>query len=291
MRVSTSRLVRAAWSAVRRMLGEHFTGTAAELAYYGLLSAIPSIAAFVGILGLLGSHPETTEAITEIVREGASVEAAGVARDAARTVVERNGAAGFALGAGLLTTVWVASIYLAAFRRAAYRVHDADPGPAWRARPLQWLITFLSLLLLAIVALALTVTKRIISEIGEAVGAEDATVTIWSIGRWLLALALLVVMIAALYNLAPREGGRRVRLLSVGSVAAVLVWLVASVGFEVWVAHFASYDATYGALAGTIAFAVWLWISNLALLFGLVLDMELRADGAGTGRRPRSGGS
>jgi membrane protein len=138
------------------------------------------------------------------------------------------------------------------------------------------LITFLSLLLLAIVALALTVTRRIMSEIGEAVGAEDATVAIWSVGRWPLTLALVVVMIAALYNLAPREeGGPRVRLLSVGSVAAVLVWLVASVGFEIWIANFASYDATYGALAGAIAFAIWLWISNLALLFGLVLDMEL----------------
>jgi len=258
------------------MLREHFTGTAAELAYYGLLSAIPCITAFVGILGLLGSHPATTEAIQEIVREGGSIEAAGVAGDAARNVVEADGSAGVALGAGLLTTLWVASIYLAAFHRAAYRVHGADPVAAWRARPLQILITFLSLLLLAIVAVALTVTKRIMSAIGEAVGAEDATVTIWSIGRWPLTLALLVVMIAALYNLAPRNGGPRVRLLSVGSVAAVLLWLVSSLGFEVWVANFASYDATYGALAGGIAFAIWLWISNLALLFGMVLDIELK---------------
>ena len=130
--------------------------------------------------------------------------------------------------------------------------------------------------------------------IGEAAGAEDATVTIWSIGRWPLTLALLVVMIAALYNLAPGDSRPR-GLFSAGSVAAVLVWLVASVGFEVWVAEFASYDATYGTLAGVIAFAVWLWISNLALLFGLVLDLELRAarsegnpaghDGAGAGGR------
>jgi len=271
------------------MLREYFTGTAAELAYYGLLSAIPTIAAFVGILGLLGTHPETTDAITEIAREGGSAEATGVVSDAARSVVEHDGAAGVAVGAGLLTTLWVASIYLAAFRRAAYRVHGAEPGPAWRARPLQMLITFLALLLLAIVALALSVTKRIMGEIGEAVGAEDATVTLWSIGRWPLTLAFLVVLIAALYNLAPRNGGARVRLLSTGSVVAVLVWVLASVGFEIWVANFASYDATYGTLAGAIAFAIWLWISNLVLLFGMVLNLELeptvmqpgRAAGAG----------
>jgi membrane protein len=275
VRAAAGRLLRAAWAAVQRMLREHLTGTAAELAYYGLLSAIPTIAAFVGILGLLGSHPETTRAITEIVREAGSIEVARVVSDAARSVVQADGAAGIAVGAGLLTTLWVASVYLAAFRRAAYSVHGADPGPGWKARPLQMLITFVGLLLLAVAALALTVTKRVMAEVGDAVDAEDATVTLWSLGRWPLTVALLVVLIAALYNLAPREGARRMRLLSAGSVAAVLVWLVASVGFEVWVASFASYDATYGTLAGTIAFAVWLWISNLALLFGLVLDMEL----------------
>jgi membrane protein len=267
------------------MLREHLTGAAAELAYYGLLAFIPSIAAFVGILGLLGSHPETTQAVAEIVRNGSSIDAAGVAGEATRGVVERNGAAGLALGAGLLSTLWVASVYLAAFRRAAYRVHGAEPGPGWRARPMQMLITFLSLLLLAFVVIALSVTKRLMRELGSALGSEDATVTLWSIGRWPLTLALLVVMTAALYNLAPRDGGRRLRLLSVGSVAAVSAWLLASLGFEIWVANFASYDATYGALAGTIAFAIWLWISNLALLFGLVLDMELAR---GASRSPLS---
>ena len=185
------------------MVREHFTGTAAELAYYGLLSAVPCVAAFVGILGLLGSHPTTTEAVDEIVREGGgSIDFARVAADAAQGVVEGNGTAGLALGAGLLTTLWVASIYLAAFHRAAYRVHGADPVAAWKARPLQLVLTFLSLLLLAVVALALAATERITRAIGEAVGEEDVTVTIWSIGRWPLTLALLVVMIAALYNLA-----------------------------------------------------------------------------------------
>jgi membrane protein len=270
-------LLAAAVRAVRRMLREHFTGTAAELAYYGLLSTVPCIAAFVGILGLVGSDPETTEAITKIVREGASTEAGKAAHEAARHVLERDGAASVALGAGVVTTLWVASIYLAAFRRAAYRVHGADPGPAWRVRPVQMGLMFLGLVGLALVAIVLAVTKRLVREIGQAAGAEDATVAIWSLARWPLVLFLVVVATAGLYNLAPRKGRPRVWALSAGSVAAVLVWLLSSVGFEVWVANFADYDATYGALAGAVAFAVWLWISNLALLFGMVLDLELNS--------------
>jgi uncharacterized BrkB/YihY/UPF0761 family membrane protein len=99
-------LLAAAVRAVRRMLREHFTGTAAELAYYGLLSTVPCIAAFVGILGLLGSDPETTEAIARIVREGVSTEAGDAAREAARHVLDRDGAAGAALGVGVVTTLW-----------------------------------------------------------------------------------------------------------------------------------------------------------------------------------------
>jgi membrane protein len=280
-------LLAAAVRAVRRMLREHFTGTAAELAYYGLLSTVPCIAAFVGILGLLGSDPETSEAIARIVREGASTEAGEAGREAAGHVLDRDGAAGVALGAGVLTTLWVASIYLAAFRRAAYRVHGADPGPAWRVRPLQMGLTFLGLVVLALVAIVLAVTKRLVREIGQAAGAEDATVAIWSLARWPLVFLLVVLVTAGLYNLAPRMGRPGVRAVSVGSVAAVLVWLLSSAGFEVWVGNFADYDATYGALAGAVAFAVWLWISNLALLFGMVLDLELSsAPKGGAPERP-----
>jgi membrane protein len=260
------------------MSREALTGTAAELAYYGLIATVPCVAAFIGIVALLGSDPETTNAIAKIAREGASTEAGEAVKGAARHVLDSDGAAGIAVGLGLVTTLWVASIYLAAFRRAAYRIHGEDPGPAWRARPLQMLLTFLGLLVLAIVAIALIITKRLMREIGEAVGAADTTVTIWSLARWPLALLLAILVTAGLYNLAPR-GLRPRRILTVGAVAAVVLWLLASVGFEVWVDNFADYDVTYGALAGAVAFAIWLWITNLAVLFGLVLDIELASPG------------
>jgi membrane protein len=275
---SPGELFAAGVRAVKRMLGEHLTGSAAELAYYGLIATVPCVAAFVGILGLLGSDPETTDAITRIVREGASTEAGAAVKGAARHALESNGAAGVVAGAGLLTTLWVASVYLAAFRRAAYGVHGEDPGPAWRARPIQMAVTFLGLVALAIVVLALLLTKRLMREVGQAAGAEDATVAIWSLARWPLAVVLAILITTGLYNLAPR-GARPGRVLSLGAVAAVLLWMLASLGFEIWVDSFASYDVTYGTLAGAVAFAIWLWISNLVLLFGMVLDLELRSGG------------
>ena len=122
-------------------------------------------------------------------------------------------------------------------------------------------------------------------EVAQAAGAADAAVAIWSLARWPLIFCLVVLATAGLYKLAPRKRRPGVRAVSVGSVAAVLVWLLSSVGFEVWVVNFADYDATYGALAGAVAFAFWLWISNLALLFGMMLDLELSPapEGGGLG--------
>ena len=257
------------------MLREQFTGTAAELAYYGLLSAAPSVTTFVGVLGLVGSQPDTAQAVARIVREGVSSEAGAVAREATAHIVEHDGAAGTAIGLGVLTTLWVASLYVSAFRRAAYRVHGIDPGPTLRRRPLQAVLTLLALTLLALIALALAVTERLVRAVGDALGHAPEAVTIWSIARWPVTLAVVALVTAGLYSLAPPQARGDRRRLTIGVGAAVLTWMAASLGFEIWVAGFADYDATYGALAGAISFAVWLWISNLALLFGMVLDQEL----------------
>ena len=235
------------------------------------------VAVIRGIVGVLGSDPETTDALARIAREGLD-RGRGRRQGSSPPRVGARRRRGRGNRRRAATTLWVASVYLAAFRRAAYRVHDQDPGPSWRARPIQAALTFLGLVALAIVAVALLVTKRLMREVGQAVGAEDATVAIWSIARWPLALLLVVAVTTGLYNLAP-AGRRPGRVLSVGAVAAVLLWMLASAGFELWVDIFASYDVTYGALAGAVAFAIWLWISNLALLFGMVLDIELGGPG------------
>ena len=137
-------------------------------------------------------------------------------------------------------------------------------------------LTFLGLVVLAVVAFVLALTERLARGVAHAGGAGEAIVATWSLPRRPVISCLVVLATAGLYKLAPGNRRPDARTVSVGSVAAVLVWLLSSVAFEVWLANFADYDATYGALAGAVAFASWLWISNLALLFGMMLDLELR---------------
>jgi membrane protein len=100
-------------------------------------------------------------------------------------------------------------------------------------------------------------------------------VTVWNIAKWPVLVVLVALMIALLFWRAPNVRGQGFRWLSPGSVLAVLLWMVASAGFALYVANFGSYNKTYGTLAGVIIFLVWLWLSNLAILLGLELDAEL----------------
>jgi membrane protein len=100
---------------------------------------------------------------------------------------------------------------------------------------------------------------------------------IWGIAKWPVIVILVSLAICLLYWAAPnvRQPKPRFLWLTAGSVLAVVLWLIASVGFAVYVANFSSYNKTYGSLAGVIVFLVWLWISNLAVLLGAAFDAEL----------------
>ena len=82
-------------------------------------------------------------------------------------------------------------------------------------------------------------------------------------------------MVAILYYATPNVQQPKFRWVSVGAVLAIVTWVIASVLFGLYVSMFSSYNKTYGALAGVIVFLLWLWITNLALLFGAELDAEL----------------
>ena len=137
------------------------------------------------------------------------------------------------------------------------------------------LITLVAVILAAVVALALVVSGPVATAIGNALGIGATAVTIWNVAKWPVLLALVVAVVAILYYATPNIKQPKFRWISIGAALAVLIWVLASVGFGFYVAHFASYDKTYGSLAGVIVFLLWLWITNLALLFGAEVDSEI----------------
>jgi membrane protein len=261
--------------AVREFSRDQCLDLAAALTYYAVLSLFPALLVIVSLLGVFGQGERTVGTVLEIVADVAPTSAVDTLRAPIQQLVE-SPSAGFALVAGLLGALWSASGYVGAFGRAMNRIYEIGEGrPVWKLRPLQLLLTLGALLTASAVALMLTVSGPLASAIGKAIGLGDAAITVWRVGRWPLILAFVMVAVAVLYYATPNVRQPKFRWISAGAVVAILVWAVASVGFGLYVAHFASYNKTYGALGGVIVFLLWLWITNVALLFGAEVDSEL----------------
>jgi membrane protein len=169
-----------------------------------------------------------------------------------------------------------ASGYVGSFGRALNRMYEVREGrPFWKLRPVMLAVTVLAVVLVALVALALVLTGPVARAVGNAMGLGSGAVLVWNIAKWPVILLVVALVVAILYYATPNVRQPRFRWISVGAVVAIVVWILASAAFGLYVATFASYDKTYGSLAGVVVFLLWLWITNLALLFGAELDSEL----------------
>ncbi|HZA88917.1 MAG TPA: YihY/virulence factor BrkB family protein [Solirubrobacterales bacterium] len=258
---------------------DNLTDWAAALTYYGLLSLFPALIALVSVLGLFADPESTTEKVSEIVTQIGPESAADTFSGPIESITANRSAAGVLFVVGLVVALWSASSYVGAFMRASNVIYEVPEGrPFWKLRPLQMLVTLAMVVLLALLALALVLTGPLAEAVAEPFGIGDVAVTAWDIAKWPVMLIVATAMIAVLYYASPNARLRGFRWVTPGSVVALLAWLAASAAFAVYVANFGAYDKTYGSLGGVVVLLVWLWISNLALLFGHQLNAELERD-------------
>ena len=254
---------------------DQLTDRAAALTYYAVLSIFPALIALVSIVGLVGDPATVTKSLTDIVSSVGPASAVDTFKGPIEGLTKSSGTAGLLLIVGIATAIWTASGYVGAYMRASNVIYEVEEGRSFiKLRPLQMIVTLVLVLLLAIVLVAVVLTGPLASAVGSAVGIGSSAVTAWNIAKWPVLLAMVVVMIALLYYASPNAKLRGVKSILPGAILAVIVWLVASAAFAFYVANFGSYNKTYGALGGVIVFLVWLWITNLAILFGTELNAE-----------------
>lgn len=268
---------------------DNLTDWAAALTYYGLLALFPALIALVSIVGLFADPQSTTEKVTDVVTQIGPESAAQTFSGPIESITSNRGAAGILFVVGLLVALWSASNYVGAFMRASNVIYETPEGrPFWKLRPLQMLVTLVMIILLALLALALVLTGPLAEAVAEPLGIGDAAVTAWDIAKWPVMLVVVIGMIAVLHYASPNVKLRGFKWVTPGTIVAVVVWLVASAGFAFYVANFGSYDKTYGALGGVVVMMIWLWITNLALLFGHELNAERERSQELAEGRPRA---
>ncbi|MEU6553847.1 YihY/virulence factor BrkB family protein [Streptomyces sp. NPDC046915] len=259
---------------VKEFQDDELADRAAALTYYGVLSMFPAMLVLVSLLGIAGRS--ATQQVLDNIKKLAPGSARDLVGDAVQQLQGRGGIGSVMAVVGILLAVWSASGYIAAFIRSANAVYDMPEGrPMWKILPVRVGVTVALLVLAVISALIVVFTGGIASQAGGALGIGDSALTVWSIVKWPTLVVLVMIMIALLYWAAPNVKGPGFRWITPGSALALAVWMIASAGFAFYVSNFASYNKTYGTLAGVIVFLVWLWISNIAILFGLEFDAEL----------------
>lgn len=255
------------------------TDRAAALTYYGVLALFPGILVLISILGLLGKS--TTNGILSNLKQVAPGSVASFLTTVIKQVQGNAGAAGIAGIIGLVLALWSASGYVSGFMNASNAIYDVDEGrPIWKTAPVRFLVTLALVIMLALSAIMVVVTGPIASQVGKAFGIGNTAVTIWDIVKWPVVLIIVSLMFSLLYKACPNVKQPGMRWISLGGIIAVVVWLIASALFAVYVAFSGSYNKTYGSFATVIIFLVWLWITNIAVLLGAEFNAETQRERA-----------
>ncbi|MFG1661156.1 YihY/virulence factor BrkB family protein [Micromonospora chersina] len=274
----------ATWRGVLVRAGRNFVKDncadwAAALTYYGVLALFPSTIVVVALVGLVSDGPRTVDTVIDLAREigAGSVVGNDAFVTVVRNVVEQQGSAKVLLSFGLLGALWSASGFIGAFTRASNAIYGVEEGrPFYRLRPVQIGLAGVSLVLLAVVAVGLIVSGPVTDFVGDRLHAGGLTRQVWTVAKWPLLALVAMTLLSLLFWIAPNVRQPRFRWLTPGGALALLAWVVASFGFGLYVANFGSYDVTYGSLGAVIAFLVWLYLSNCALMLGVQVNAELQ---------------
>jgi membrane protein len=264
-----------AWHVAKRSVVSFYddqgTHHAAALTYYALMSLFPTLLLAVSLLGLLGEFPETYEAIVNHLRGVVPASTLAPLDAAVRAALQSKGTAAAGLVLALVTALYGTTGYLEAARRALNVVFEARRGRSFIRRKLIDTASTLVLLALVLTTLVLMFAGGGIAR--EVLGAEAAS--LWRVARWPGAFVGALAVFSFIYYVTPDVQQRAIGSIVPGALAGVAVWLAVSAAFSTYLANFKSFNVTYGTFAAAIILLVWLWLTNVALLFGAEVNAEL----------------
>lgn len=259
--------------AFARFRKDEMTARAAALTYYSLLSLFPALLFGVAVLGVFGQEGLIADAARYLKDAGAPEQTVDAVTRALETAQSERSTALTALILGLATALYGAAGAFGAAGAALNQVWRVEEGRNFVKRKLHdvlWTIVVVVLVLLTFVLVFLG--GSLAGDVLGLIGLGDTFAGVWRVARWPAALVPAALIYAVVYYAAPNVEIRRWQWITPGAVFGVLAWILASAAFFVYVSNFSSYNATYGAFASVVILLVWLWLTNVVLLFGAELN-------------------
>jgi membrane protein len=260
--------------AFKKFQADEMTDHAAALTYYAMMSLFPALLVSVSLLGVLGDQSLVTKAVDYARQNGAPTEVVNALRSSLEGVVNgAGGAVSLTLVLGIAIALYGAAGAFGGAGRALNKVHDVEETRGFVAHKAADIGWTLIVIVLAVVALfCVFLGGGIAGDLFGTIGLGSTATGIWRFARWFVAIAAVLGIYSLAYGFAPNVDARRIRITSPGALVGVLIWILASAGFFVYVSNFGKYGATYGAFAGAVILLLWIYLSNIAFLFGAELN-------------------
>lgn len=267
-----------------QVLAHDLTQLSAALTYYTVLSLLPALIVIVSLLGMVGLQPDTVHALLDTVGELGAPWAAEFVSTTLESVL-RSQNSGVVFGISLLFSLWAASAYVGSFMAASDRIYEiVRRRPFWTGIPLRLGLALALLVLLSVTAAAVALVGPFGQWVADATGIGRGPLHLWTWAKWPLLIALGLLLFTLLYKFTPSRGQPALWWLLPGAAVGIALWIGASALFSLYLDNFASYNRVYGTLGAAVAFLVWAWLLNIALLVGVEVNREVES------RRPgRSG--
>ena len=244
---------------------------AAGVAFWAFISLFPAMVAAVSVYGLL-ADPST------VTRQAEAV-AAALPQDAAALVVgqmeaisaESRDALSLSLALSVLLSLWSSAAAVSNLMAAINAAYDEEETRSYVRRKGLALLLSLGAIVSVLVAIGLIAVAPILL---DTVASPGTTRTMLDVGRWVGLVLAVLAGTAVVYTVAPDRDAPRLAWVSVGSVVATATWMLASLGFSLYVDNFGRYSSTYGSLAGVAVLMLWFWITALLVLVGAEVNAE-----------------
>jgi membrane protein len=241
---------------------------AAALTYYTLMSLFPAMLLGISLLSLLGQYPETYNAVVSYLREVVPRETLTAIDHSLRTAIREKGNAIPVLLVGVVTALYGTTGVLEALRRALNVAFRVESGRSFLRRKGRDILSSFILIGLVLVTLVLVFVGGRLAE--HAFG--EGVAHVWNIARWPGAVVIAMLAFNYIYYVTPDLKQREFHVMTPGAVAAVIIWIVVSYAFSEYLSNYPAINAIYGAFASAIILVIWVWLTNVAVLFGAELN-------------------